>query len=210
VRPRLRLPGGLRLGVAAKRSRSREDVAAAILTDKGVHHSAEVLTPVTVYRTHPVEDLVNAMITAVFVGLATAVHGGGTQLQPSLPTVLGVNVIAFLFFLVAFQLRHSHIWLSYGPWLSRVLISPAQHQIHHSSEVRHWDKNFGFIFAFWDALFRTLYVPRHHETFPLGVPNMNPAEFSSVASLYFLPFSKAWRRLLLGLSAAVAKSSPRT
>jgi hypothetical protein len=32
------------------------------------------------------------------------------------------------------------------------------------------------------------------------VPNINPAEFSSVANLYFVPFSKAWR--LLGLKAA--------
>lgn len=172
-----------------------------------VHHSAEVLTPVTVYRTHPVEDLVNATVAGGFFGLAAGIHQVGTGLEPSMPTFFGVNAAMFLFFAVAFQLRHSHLWLSYGRYLSYVLISPAQHQLHHSQEKRHWDKNFGFVFAIWDVMFRTIYVPRQREAFRLGVPDSDPADFSTVTKLYFLPFRKAWHTLRRGRSAAGAYAS---
>lgn len=163
-----------------------------------VHHSAEVLTPVTVYRTHPVEDLVNGIVSASVFGLAAGVYAASNGQEIGLPTIFGVNIVMFLFFSVGFQLRHSHIWLSYGRFWSHVLISPAQHQIHHSSELRHWDKNFGFVFAIWDVLFRTLYVPGARETFKLGVPNADPADFAGVGKLYWLPFVKAFRGLRKG------------
>ena len=160
-----------------------------------VHHSAEVLTPVTVYRTHPVEDLINATIASLISGIGAAAYTSTTGNEVGLPMMFGVNVIQFVFFSFAFQLRHSHIWLSYGPVLSWIFISPAQHQIHHSTDPKHWDKNFGFIFAFWDAVFGALYVPKARETLRLGVANADPRDFSSVPRLYFLPFAKAARWL---------------
>ena len=164
-----------------------------------VHHSAEVLTPVTVYRTHPVEDLINAVVGALIAGLGAALYTSSTGAGVDLPTLFEVNVIQFAFFTFAFQLRHSHVWLSYGPVLSWIFISPAQHQIHHSTDPRHWDKNFGFMFAIWDAMFRSLYIPRSRETFRIGAPNADPQDFSSVTRLYFLPFAKAARRVQRGM-----------
>lgn len=38
-------------------------------------------------------------------------------------------------------------------------MSPAAHQIHHSTNPKHFDKNFGGAFAFWDWMFGTLHVP---------------------------------------------------
>jgi sterol desaturase/sphingolipid hydroxylase (fatty acid hydroxylase superfamily) len=160
-----------------------------------VHHSAEVLTPVTVYRMHPVEELVTNMVAGFLAGIGAAVYTSATKNQVSLPTMLGVNVVQFLFFSVAFQLRHTHVWLSYGRYLSWIFISPAQHQIHHSTDPKHWDKNYGFIFAVWDAMLGSLYVPKAREMLRFGVPNANPDDFSSVARLYFLPFAKAARRM---------------
>src|SRR5690606_39715058 len=49
-------------------------------------------------------------------------------------TLFGSNVVFALFHLLGSNLRHSHIWWSFGPTLSRILISPAQHQIHHSKD----------------------------------------------------------------------------
>lgn len=156
-----------------------------------VHHSAEVLTPVTALRVHPVED----GIAILFSGVFAAVVGGVFQHVLSSPlqlfTLGGLHIVLFAFYFLGFHLRHSHIWLSYGSFFSRLIISPAQHQIHHSVERRHWDKNMGFMFALWDWLFGTLYVPQEREDFRLGIPEKN---FSSVGELYLRPFQDAWRR----------------
>jgi sterol desaturase/sphingolipid hydroxylase (fatty acid hydroxylase superfamily) len=161
-----------------------------------VHHSAEVLTPVTVYRVHPVEDLINGCVAAVLSAMGASAFTAIRGSDVSIITIYGTNIVVFVFFFVAFQLRHSHVWLSYGPVLERLFISPAQHQIHHSTDRKHWNKNYGFIFATWDMLFGSLYVPRHRETLQYGVPGANPQDFATVAKLYFLPFAKAARTLL--------------
>ena len=156
-----------------------------------VHHSAEVLTPITVYRVHPVDDLLNSLLPPLFTGL---VDGVFIYISPHAPiwgvTVYHLNVFLFFFYLVGFNLRHSHVWVSYGPVVSQLLISPAQHQIHHSSDLRHRDKNLGFIFAFWDRLFGSLYVPVAYEKLRFGLGDREEEEYSSVSRLYLLPFKK--------------------
>ncbi|MBT8099445.1 MAG: creatininase family protein [Gammaproteobacteria bacterium] len=153
-----------------------------------VHHSAEVLNPLTVYRMHPVDDLLTLTLGALLAGIAHSVFSffwadsfSSTQLA-----VTGLAVMTF--YLLGYHLRHSHIWLSYGPFFSRLLISPAQHQIHHSCEARHRDKNLGFIFAIWDNLFGTLYVPRGRETFRIGLDDDSAGEYRSVLNCYIKPF----------------------
>ena len=157
------------------------------------HHSAEVLTPLTVYRQHPVEDLLYGMVAGAISGMGATIYTIETGKVVTVPTIFEVNVVQFLFFAFAFQLRHSHVWLSYGPVLSRIFISPAQHQVHHSRDPRHWNKNFGFAFAFWDALFRSLYVPKAREVLSFGLNDTDPGDFLTVKKLYFLPFVKAAR-----------------
>ena len=158
-----------------------------------VHHSAEVLTPITVYRVHPVEDLVTAIVGALVGAFIGIFYTGTLEREPGIITIFGVNIIVLFFFLFGNVLRHSHVWLSYGPFWSHLLISPAQHQVHHSSETRHWDKNFGYIFAFWDFFCRTLYVPKEREQLIFGVPGVDSKEYSTLGRLYLLPFVKAAR-----------------
>jgi sterol desaturase/sphingolipid hydroxylase (fatty acid hydroxylase superfamily) len=158
------------------------------------HHSCEVLTPISVYRNHPVDEVVKAVILSIcsgaVVGIYTYLYPGGILEY----TVLNVGVVFFISYLAA-NLLHSHVWLSYGWRMNHVLVSPCMHQIHHSSEPRHFDRNFGNFFAFWDWLFGTLYVPRHKETFALGISNNQHLEFNSVWNLYFVPFKNAFRLL---------------
>lgn len=158
-----------------------------------VHHSAEVLTPVTVYRVHPVEELVNVIVASVVTAVCAIMYTTTFGQEVNAVTLYGVNILVFLFLLIAFQLRHSHIWLSYGPVLSRLFISPAQHQIHHSVDPGHWNTNFGFTFAIWDLCLGTLYVPRTREDLRFGVPGSDPRDFATVRALYLLPFRKALR-----------------
>jgi len=87
----------------------------------------------------------------------------------------GVNAVYVVFNILGANLRHSHIWLDYGPIVDRLLISPAQHQIHHSRAPEHRDRNLGEIFAVWDWMFGTLYVPRQREQLEFGLSDLSGA-----------------------------------
>lgn len=153
-----------------------------------VHHSAEVLTPITAFRVHPVDDLLTLSLTALFTGVVQGVFHVAVGTGIVDVRVLGVNVLLFAWYLFGFHIRHSHVWLAYPAWLSHILISPAQHQIHHSSAPRHFDRNMGFIFAFWDAIGGTLYVPKAREDLTYGLYGADGGQFRSVWALYLQPF----------------------
>ena len=153
-----------------------------------VHHSAEVMTPITVYRMHPVDDLLSGFMVGAATGLVQGVFGFLFADGPSELLVWKLNLGLFLFYLFGYNLRHSHIWLSYPPAVSRYLVSPAQHQIHHSKAPQHWDRNMGFIFAFWDRMAGTLYVPQSEEEIEYGLDRDEHKVFDSVWALYLRPF----------------------
>jgi sterol desaturase/sphingolipid hydroxylase (fatty acid hydroxylase superfamily) len=166
-----------------------------------VHHSAEVLTPITAYRMHPVDDLLSGTLSGLLAG---AMHGVFDHLfagNAGIFAVMGVNAGVFAFYLAGYNLRHSHVWLAYPGWLSHFLISPAQHQVHHSLDPRHFDKNMGFIFACWDWAARTLYVPREREELSFGLDGNEHRDFDGVLTLYILPVKNAARRLFAARSA---------
>lgn len=160
-----------------------------------VHHSAEQLNPITVYREHPVYLVISAIATAILVGSVTGLFIGLFGESLSIWTALGINIGYFLFDMLGSNLRHSHIWLSWGPRLEHVFISPAQHQIHHSDQRKHFDKNFGSALAIWDWMFGTLYVPTEKEDLRFGLPDEPVRWFDSVSGLLVRPFGNAYRRL---------------
>ncbi|MGB7433016.1 MAG: creatininase family protein [Ahrensia sp.] len=157
-----------------------------------VHHSAEVMTPLTLYRMHPVDIAFTAVAAAIGTGISYAGLFYMTGEEPQQMTVLGLNIIVMLFYVFGYNLRHSHIWVAYPVWLSRIFISPAQHQIHHSSDPKHFDKNMGLIFSFWDGMFGSLYIPRRFEKLTFGLSRDNPNPFKSIADIYIMPFG--WAR----------------
>jgi sterol desaturase/sphingolipid hydroxylase (fatty acid hydroxylase superfamily) len=156
------------------------------------HHAAEVLTPVTAARAHPVEDLLqtNTIAAALGFGYGVLFYVFGEKAQPL--TLLETNVVFFVYFLTIFHLRHSHIWLPIRGRLAYIIQSPAHHQIHHSTAPKHLGKNLGFCLSMWDWAFGTLYVPEKREELEFGL-GAESAEFTSVKSLLFLPFAKAAR-----------------
>lgn len=117
-----------------------------------IHHSAKVITPITLYRTHPVELLAATMRNSLSLGGSIGLYIYLFEAPYNVFNFMGVNLFAFTFNLLASHLRHSHIPLSFG-WLEYIFISPKQHQIHHSKDPMHYDKNFGVSLSIWDALF---------------------------------------------------------
>ena len=152
-----------------------------------VHHSAEVLHPLTAFRSHPVNLAVDFTFVTLFSGVSSGVLAYVFDANLAPATLLGVNLFNFTFFAVGSQLRHSHIWLDYGPRVSRFLVSPAMHQVHHSSASMHFGQNLGGALAIWDWLFGTLYIPQKRETLELGLGRDEVSSYMTVRDLYFSP-----------------------
>jgi sterol desaturase/sphingolipid hydroxylase (fatty acid hydroxylase superfamily) len=178
-----------------------------------VHHSAEVLTPVTAYRKHPVYDCISQVVRSCIVGALQGVLLGLFVGKLELTTIVGTNALYFAFNFLGSNLRHTHIWISYGPLLERILIAPAQHQIHHSLELKHRNKNYGEIFALWDWAFGTLYVTSAREGLAFGISDDEgvaiPQPHGTLGEALVVPFRDSWRALR-GDTAPETAGTPTT
>lgn len=137
-----------------------------------VHHSAEVMTPLTGYRGHPLDRAIHAF---VFPGAVTGFVAGvlpGAYLSDF--KFVELWLLYVLSGLLGGALAHSHVWLSFGPYLGQVLVSPSFHHLHHSTREEHLHCNFGFTFALWDWLFGTMVLPGARESLRYGVDPADP------------------------------------
>ena len=160
-----------------------------------VHHSAEKLTPLTVFRTHPVEGVVFSFRSAFVQGISISFFYYLFGNKVDLATILGVNVFLFFFNALGSNLRHSHISIRYWTWLERFLISPAQHQLHHSIAEEHYDKNFGASLAVWDWMFGSLHLSIEKDDFQLGVKETDEYDSHSLKAIYVAPLFEAIKHL---------------
>lgn len=171
-----------------------------------VHHSAMVLTPVTVYRIHPFESFLYATRMAIAQGVAVGISFVLFATKLHAVDILGANVFVFVFNVCGSNLRHSHVWLSWGQRLERYFISPAQHQMHHSQNKQYYDCNFGSALALWDRLFGTWIVaPREKPMIRFGTKD--GWHKSNVFALYVLPLRDNLKRLLKRLSILTSRHS---
>jgi sterol desaturase/sphingolipid hydroxylase (fatty acid hydroxylase superfamily) len=160
-----------------------------------LHHSAEVLTPLTANRNHPVFLVVRNLIYSLIIGIVQALVLFLLMGEIDLLTIGGANAGYFVFNLLGANLRHSHVWLSYGPVMEHVFISPAQHQIHHSRAKKHHNLNYGEVLAIWDWMFGTLYVTDGEEQLDFGLAdaagNEIPQPHPTLRAALFKPFAEA-------------------
>lgn len=160
-----------------------------------VHHSAEVLTPITVLRMHPVDIVLNALTQASLLGIANAVFLYIYRDPVAEVTVIGANALSFLLYLGGYHLRHSHVWILYPRGIREHISSPALHLIHHSKNPEHFDKNFARFLTFWDRLAGTLYIPERQEELEFGLSEKDQRELRTVWQLYVTPFRNVFARL---------------
>lgn len=164
-----------------------------------LHHSAEVMTPITVYRKHPFYDLTKVVVHGSALGLLQGLLVGLYSGDISIALLLGVNGGYFLFNALGANFRHSHIWLGYGRVLEHILISPAQHQIHHSLAPQHHNKNYGEVLALWDWMFGTLYVAPAPEDIEFGLGDTQGRRLrqrhDSLVAALIVPFRDSGRQI---------------
>lgn len=174
-----------------------------------VHHSARVLTPITVFRTHPVEGILfslrTTLVQAISIALFVFFFGG----RADLVTVFGASIFAFLFNITGSNLRHSHIALGYWNCLERWLISPAQHQIHHSTNPAHFDKNYGVVLSVWDRVNGTLVLSERKQDLQFGISKQKQKGEQRLLNLYFQPFIELQEVLLSRVTKSIKALSKR-
>jgi sterol desaturase/sphingolipid hydroxylase (fatty acid hydroxylase superfamily) len=134
-----------------------------------VHHSAEVLTPLTTFRAHPLAMLISSAFNSVIIGVGLGLLVGMLSPDMAIAEIAGVNAVVVIANATMVNLHHSQMNVSFGPIIERILISPAQHQIHHSRDPRHFNRNFGNVLAVWDWMFGSIYLIRQKEVIHFGL-----------------------------------------
>jgi len=119
-----------------------------------VHHAAEDFNVMLPYRNHPV-DYIIAILYGAFIS-----------------AVLGIKPEAVILWLAVNGVYQSMVHSDYDwkwGWVEYILITPAAHRIHHSTNPSHFNSNLG-ILSIWDRLFGT-YIPPGDDVTELGVPD---------------------------------------
>jgi sterol desaturase/sphingolipid hydroxylase (fatty acid hydroxylase superfamily) len=132
-----------------------------------LHHSARYIRWSTTGRVHPINEAINYLVTVVplaLVGFPVSI-------------VLPVSPVVIAFAIGA----HTQWNIGFGP-LSSVFVSPRFHHWHHTHSHEGGNKNFANVFAFWDRLFGTYYLPagRRPETFGLDVDDVPASYFGQL------------------------------
>ncbi len=140
-----------------------------------VHHTQTRLTFLTGSRIHFLEQLyvgVLMIVPAFLLGIP----------QPRWLPILFVQLFSE-------SMQHARLDWSFGR-LHSLVVSPAAHAVHHSSDAREHNGNYGRVFMIWDVLFGT-FVPAEERARQFGVDGMDVPERLTAQLIH--PF-----RVLLG------------
>jgi sterol desaturase/sphingolipid hydroxylase (fatty acid hydroxylase superfamily) len=156
-----------------------------------VHHSAQVMVGVTKDRVHPLDEVLNRWWNGLIPGVTYGIWLF-FALDPIELTVFGVSAYTIRNLLMMDVVRHTHLEMSYGKWLNKIFLCPYWHQLHHSIEPRHYNRNYGLLLSVWDELFGTIAVPEPGEHFTFGLANGEHDEYQSLTRLHVVPVVKIW------------------
>lgn len=151
------------------------------------HHSATQFCMLTRHRGHFLEAALKRMIDVI----PFAIFG-------SIETYFIVKILTEIHQL----LLHSSIKSDWGLVGKYVFVSPGAHRIHHSIKRKHYGKNFGNTFIFWDRMFKT-YQPET-KVDKLGVEK-NPYNKDGVFKDIFKVIIKFFRYLKADVKALLTK-----
>lgn len=168
-----------------------------------VHHSAEVLTPLTRSREHFIAGPIWATGAAVGYAVPGGIFaylfdGGITQ-----ATVMNIGLFTVLFGFNG-SFRHYHVSFRYPRWLEKWIQSPGMHHTHHSYLKKHWDTNLAAVTSIWDRMFGTLYIPEPDEFTPWGIGPESQGEYRTYWQNTTGPF-RDWYRMVRGGNSPLSR-----
>lgn len=169
-----------------------------------VHHTDPDLDLSTAFRFHFGEIAFSSVFSLVAV------------------SAIGISAWAFACYQLLFQaevlFQHSNLRLPIGfeRLLSKVIVTPRMHGIHHSQVQRENNSNFGTLFTWWDRLHRTLGLNIPQSEIVVGVPGYSLTEDNRVGAALLMPFRKQrnyWRKpdgSVVDREKASAEKNPAT
>ena len=143
-----------------------------------MHHADTGFDLTTALRFHPLEIVLSMFWKAAVI------------------IALGVPPVAVLVFEIvlngAAMFNHANIKLpkAVDAVLRLIVVTPDMHRIHHSTDPRETDSNYGFNLAIWDRLFSTYTeTPRRGETgIEIGLSEWRDSRTASLGWALVLPF----------------------
>lgn len=144
-----------------------------------LHHLDEQLNATSAIRIHWLESVV--MLPLRTLPLAILFKIDGTEAG-----IFGAIAGAWVTFI------HADLKVNFGP-ASMFIVGPQTHRVHHSQEVRHFDKNFAAFFPLFDIIFGTYYHPARGEFPRTGVKGEK--DVTSLGEAIILPF-KGWKKII--------------
>jgi len=147
-----------------------------------MHHSPERLHTLNNFRFHPLNHILNHLLTIVpviFLGFSGE-------------AILGYTAFALPLLLM----QHSNIDFKFG-WMNRFLNTNEVHRWHHSTDDKQGNCNLGRALVIWDQVFGTYYFP-NNESAPERI-----GLFES--SRLYPPAKKFWSQLAYPFSPQCCK-----
>lgn len=141
-----------------------------------VHHADTVLDLTTAVRFHPLEMLLSLGWKLALV----------LALGPPAQAVLAFEIL--LNALPMFN--HANIRLPADGLLRLLLVTPDMHRVHHSTDLREANTNFGFCFPWWDRVFGSYQAQpgRGHEGMAIGLAIFRDRSWAGLWGLLRMPF----------------------
>lgn len=160
-----------------------------------IHHSDERMNTATYGRDH---FLQNGLLRAFF-----PVFTLGLFVDLRLSEAGRAAFYSTMFLVLLSMFYHSAIRVRV-PWLDRILVTPQVHRIHHSTDPKHYNRNFADGLPVFDILFGTYHRPGRDE-FP--ATGLGP-EFQAPRSLWSAQLGPVWAaaRVLVGKPTGPAKT----
>jgi sterol desaturase/sphingolipid hydroxylase (fatty acid hydroxylase superfamily) len=159
-----------------------------------VHHSAQVLTPLTRPREHFIAGPVWALGPAIGLSISGGIFAWAFNGDITRITIMNVGIFSLLYALNG-NFRHYHVSFRYPRWLEYWLQSPGMHHTHHSYLEKHWDTNLGLVTSIWDRMFGTLYIADRYEETPWGLSPHDQSQYTTLSDNLITPFREIGRIL---------------
>lgn len=145
-----------------------------------MHHADTFFDFSTGVRFHPMEIIASMAFKLVLVALLA-------------PPPLAVLIFEIVLNSAA-MFNHANIFLPLPAdrIVRRFLVTPDMHRIHHSTDGREMNRNFGFCFPWWDRLFATYQdqPAGGHDAMPLGLGIFREPKYRSLHRMLAMPFTK--------------------
>ena len=157
------------------------------------HHSATEMTMLSKNRGTPLETFLTDPLLIPF-SVLSGLLVNEFMIQGY---VIPFYMMSFYTALTSFNLflGHSSLKVIYPKPFSYIFMSPALHWLHHSSNPKHYDCNFGQYFCFWDRIFNSyLDESNLNDIKGFGVPGTEYNKFHPLYSAILLPPIKLIKR----------------